>query len=184
MRVRGKDAVVMVVALTATGVSGIGTGAVSAASATSAAGAAGRVCMFDAPHGVFGLGHVAWAYRSADHSGNWDYGATLSDHNWHKHGSEQQILHDFATSDESGGYRGYRCADTAADDERAAGAAMAAAFARHYQLATDNCLTRSIEIFKAYDRSGGLNGLEKGRFTFPNAYFNYELTGWSAETKF
>ncbi|NUR59267.1 MAG: hypothetical protein HOV87_11440 [Catenulispora sp.] len=158
-------------------------GAVVSASGTVAAAApAGRVCMVDAPDGALGFGHVAWSYRDADGSG-WDYGATLQSHNWRRHGSEQQMLHDFATMDESGGYRTYRCTDTAADDQRAADAKVVAGFARPYSLATDNCLTRAIEIFKAYDRSGGLNGLEPGRFTFPNAYFNYELTGWGPETK-
>ena len=157
---------------------------VAAATVAAAASApAGRVCMFDAPDGALGFGHVAWSYRDADGSDGWEYGATLQSHNWRRHGSEQQMLHDFATMDESGGYRSYRCTDTAADDQSAADAKVLAGFARPYSLATDNCLTRAIEIFKAYDGSGGLNGLEPGRFTFPNAYFNYELTGWGPETK-
>lgn len=176
-----RAAAVAVVALVTAGagVSGIGT----AAAFTTAPGAAGRVCLFDAPDGALGLGHVAWAYRRADGSGDWDYGATLQSRNWRRHGSQQQMLHDFATLDESGGYRSYRCDDTVADDQGAADAAVTAGFARPYSLPTDNCLTRSIEIFKAYDKSGGLKGLDDGRFTFPNAYFNYALPGWEAETK-
>ncbi|GAA1975084.1 hypothetical protein [Catenulispora subtropica] len=181
MGVRGKRAAVLLAAaLTAAGVAGPGTASAAVTVTTS-----GRVCLFDAPDGALGLGHVGWAYRSADgdDGGDWDYGATLQSRNWHKHGSEQQMLHEFATLDESGGYRSYRCKDTAGDDTRAADTTMKAGFARPYDLATDNCLTRSIEIFKAYDSSGGLNGLADGKFTFPNAYFNYALPGWGDETK-
>ncbi|GAA2018631.1 hypothetical protein GCM10009839_13530 [Catenulispora yoronensis] len=170
-------------AVVAAGVMAAGVVAAGAGTASAAAGPTGRVCIFDAPDGAYGLGHVAWAYRWSDGSGSWDYGATESSHNWRKSGTEKQMLHDFATLDESGGYRSYRCKDTAADDQAAATATATAGFARSYDLATDNCLTRSIEIFKAYDGSGGLNGLDDGRYTFPNAYFNYALPGWGPETK-
>jgi len=151
-----------------------------AANASTAPATSGRVCLFDAPNGAWGLGHVAWAYRWADGTDTWDYGATLQSHNWRRHGSEKQMLHDFATVDEAGRYRSYRCKDTAADDQSAADKTVTAGFAREYYLATDNCLTRSIEVFKAYDGSGGLNRLAGGRFVFPNAYYNYELSGWEA----
>jgi hypothetical protein len=150
------------------------------AHAAHAAATTGRVCMFDAPKGALYLGHVAWAFRWSDGSDSWDYGATLPSHNWQKQGSEQQMLHDFATMDESGGYQRYRCKDTAADNQSAAEAVVTAGFARPYNLADDNCLTRSVEIFKAYDGSGGLNGLADGKFIFPNAYFTYDLPGWDA----
>jgi hypothetical protein len=168
----------------ATLLAGIVTSTVTAtgtATALTATSSAGRVCLFDAPDGAWGLGHVAWAYRWADSTDTWSYGATLQSHNWRRHGPEQQMLHDFATLDESGGYRSYRCKDTAADDQSAADTTVAVGFARHYDLATDNCLTRSIEVFKAYDGSGSLNGLDDGRFVFPNAYYNYELSGWEKE---
>lgn len=150
------------------------------AHSTHATATTGRVCMFDAPKGALYLGHVAWAFRWSDGSDTWDYGATLQSKNWQKHGSEQQMLHDFATLDESGGYQSYRCKDTAADDQSAAEAVVTAGFARPYNLADDNCLTRSVEIFKAYDGSGGLNGLADGKLIFPNAYFTYDLPGWDA----
>ena len=180
MRGRRVGAGVGVVVAAVTGVAAFGAGS---AAASSSPATAGRVCLFDAPHGALGLGHVAWAYRWSDGSDTWDYGATLLHGNWRKHGPQAQMLHDFATSDDSGGYRGYRCKDTAADDQSEADATVTAGFAREYALATDNCLTRSIQIFKAYDGSGGLNDLDDGRFVFPNAYFNYALPGWDAETK-
>lgn len=156
-----------------------GTGTAAAATAASTVTpSAGRVCLFDAPHGAWGLGHVAWAYRWADGTDTWDYGATLQNHNWRQHGPEKQMLHDFATLGESGGYRSYRCKDTAADDQSAADKTVTAGFARRYDLIADNCLTRAIEVVKAYDGSGGLDGLDDGRFVFPNAYYNYELPGW------
>lgn len=160
--------------------SAVATGVAFAPAATAdariAGAPAGRVCMFDAPKGALTLGHVGWAFRWSD--GSWGYGATMEDHNWQKHGSEQQMLHDFATSNDSGGYRSYRCTNTAADNEGSAESAVTAGFARTYNVLDDNCLTRSIQIFKAYDGSGGLNRLSDGKLIFPNAYFNYDLTGW------
>jgi hypothetical protein len=173
-----RTAAVAYAMLTSTFATGIAT---AEADVTPLGATAGRVCMFDAPDGAFYLGHVAWAFRWADGSDTWDYGATSSSRNWEKHASEQQMLHDFATSTESGGYRSYRCKETSADDQSAAESAAAAGFARPYDLGEDNCLTRSIEIFKAYDGSGGLNGLGDGKFTFPNAYFHYALPGWEDE---
>ena len=81
---------------------------------------------------------------------------------------------------DSSGYKSYRCKDTAADDQGAAEAAATAGFARPYNLVNDNCLTRSVQIFKAYDGSGGLNSLPDGKLVFPNAYFKYDLDGWDA----
>jgi hypothetical protein len=138
--------------------------------------------MFDAPNGALTLGHVAWAFRWADGSNTWDYGATSASHNWERHGSQQQMLHDFATMDEAGGYRSYRCTNTTTDDQSAAESTVTTDFARPYNLAADNCLTRAIQIFKAYDGSGGLNSLGSGKFIFPNAYYHYALPGWDNET--
>lgn len=181
MRIRYRGtATVALAALTATVTTGIAFAPSATADARSTRATTGRVCMFDAPKGALSLGHVAWAFRWSDGSDTWDYGATLANSNWEKHGTEQQMLHDFATANDSGGYQSYRCKDTAADDQSAAESAVTAGFARTYNLVDDNCLTRSIEIFKAYDGSGGLNSLPDGKFLFPNAYFNYDLSGWDA----
>lgn len=177
MRNRYRGTAAIAVAVVATGVA-FAPSATADTPSTSAA--LGRVCMFDAPNGALHAGHVGWAFRWSDGSDTWDYGATLEHGNWEKHGSQQQMLHDFATANESGGYRSYRCTNTAADDQSAAESTVAAGFARPYNLIDDNCLTRSIQIFKAYDGSGGLNGLAGGKLVFPNAYFNYDLTGWDA----
>jgi hypothetical protein len=176
----GRTAAVAVAlaALASTVTTGVAFASSATADSVSTRAATGRVCMFDAPKGALDLGHVAWAFRWSDGSDTWDYGATLQDHDWEKRGSEQQMLHDFATATDSGGYRSYRCKDTAAGDQRAAEAAAAAGFARPYNLIDDNCLTRSVQVFKAYDGSGGLNGLPDGKLVFPNAYFNYSLAGW------
>jgi len=169
---------VALVVLASTVTTGVAFASPATADSVRTGAMSGRVCMFDAPKGALDLGHVAWAFRGSDGSGTWDYGATLQDHNWEKHGSEQQMLQDFATTDDSGGYQSYRCKDTAADDQGAAEAAVTAGFARPYNVIEDNCLTRSVQIFKAYDGSGGLNGLPDGKLVFPNAYFNYNLSGW------
>jgi hypothetical protein len=175
MRIRSRGTVPVALAtLTVTLTAGVA----FAPSATGDAATTGRVCMFDAPKGALYLGHVGWAFRGSDGSDTWDYGATLSSGNWEKHGSQQQMLRAFTSSTDSGGYQSYRCKDTGADDQSAAEATATAGFARPYNLVDDNCLTRSIQIFKAYDGSGGLNSLPDGKLVFPNAYFNYDLTGW------
>ncbi len=177
MRIRYRGTVTVTLAALASAVTtGVAFAPAATADAGNAGAPAGRVCMFDAPKGALTAGHVGWAFRWSD--GSWDYGATMEDHNWQKRGPEQQMLHDFATSTDSGGYLSYRCTNTAADDQDAAESAVTAGFARTYNLFEDNCLTRSIQIFKAYDGSGGLNGLSDGKLLFPNAYFNYDLTGW------
>ncbi|MEZ0106030.1 hypothetical protein ABH920_000011 [Catenulispora sp. EB89] len=181
MRIRYRGtATVALAALTATVATGVAFAPSATADARSTHATTGRVCMFDAPKGALSLGHVGWAFRWSDGSDTWDYGATLANSNWEKHGTEQQMLHDFATANDSGGYQSYRCKDTATDDQSIAESTVTAGFARSYNLINDNCLTRSIEIFKAYDGSGGLNSLPDGKFVFPNAYFNYDLSGWDA----
>lgn len=175
-------------ALTATTVLTVLTVAAPAASAAAGARQAqpathanGRVCLFDAPKEPMHAGHVGWAFRWSTNLSQWDYGATLGpDKGWRKHGSFERMLHDFATSPNAGGYRSYRCTVTLGSDQRAANAAVNRLNGRRYELLTDNCLTKSIEIVKAYDDSRGLDGMPGGGWSVPNAYYTFALddSGW------
>lgn len=141
----------------------------------------GRVCLFDAPKAPVHLGHIGWAYRwSQDHS-QWDYGATVDPHHgWRKHGSFDQMVKDFRASHDAEGYYSYRCENTLAADQRDANTMVNRVNGKDYNLMVNNCLTKSIQIIKAYDESGGLNGLPDGHWTAPNYYYTETLdkAGW------
>ncbi|MEU8034821.1 hypothetical protein AB0C13_40975, partial [Streptomyces sp. NPDC049099] len=162
--------------------------AVSAAGTASAAthrpaSSVGRVCLFSAPGEPAPAGHVGWGYRWNDGSDKWDFGATLGqDSGWARNGSTRAMLDTFRTASDAGGYKFYRCVDTGGQNQDAAFRLMKSINGRHYNLAIDNCLTKSIRIFKAYDNSGRLNGLPAGKFTAPNDYFHETLdkAGWDA----
>jgi hypothetical protein len=169
------------------------TGTVSPAGARAPA-AGGMVCMFQAPTGahLIGLnaGHVAWAYRWANAAGGrWDFGAT--EHGgvvWNRNGTWDEMLGVFRSRTRPDGdpgpyYTRYRCAHTGGADQAAARRKRAELDHLPYSLLNDNCLTRSIEIFKAYDSSGGLNILSTGKadnwqLATPNDYFAEDLTGF------
>jgi hypothetical protein len=181
-------------ALTAACVLLAGTGCPAGAQ-TRAARDAGMVCMFQAPTGggLIGhyVGHVAWAYRWDDAaSGRWDFGAT--EHGgvvWNRNGTWDEMLSMFRTRPRSDGtpglyYTRYRCAHTGGADQAAADRKRAQLDRQPYSLLNDNCLTRSIEIFKAYDSSGGLNLLSTGKaddwqLATPNDYFAEDLMGFA-----
>jgi hypothetical protein len=138
--------------------------------------------MFLAPDHVFGLGHVGWAYRDDDGS-TWDFGSTLSAaSSWHKAGAFPAVLAGFHdAADSSGPYRAYRCRDTAGHNAARAAAKAAEVGAQAYHILNNNCLTRSLAIFEAYDDTGGLASLGAGRFTAPRWYFDNDLNGFEAQ---
>lgn len=155
--------------------------AASAASAQPAGHPHGRVCLFDAPREPADAGHIGWAYRWSGDRGQWDYGATVGrQHGWRKHGSFAKMLKDFRASHDAGGYATFRCTDTLAADQRDADVVVNRINGKDYNLAVNNCLTKSIQIVKAYDESGGLNALPTGKWTIPNQYYTATLdrAGW------
>ncbi|MEY9925827.1 opacity protein-like surface antigen [Catenulispora sp. GP43] len=178
MRTRMKCAVVTVATVSA---AALAAPAASAQPVNPRSQPHGRVCLFDAPREPADAGHIGWAYRwSADH-GQWDYGATVGRQNgWRKHGSFAQMVSDFRKSRDGGGYTTYRCTDTLASDQRDANALVNRINGKDYNLVVDNCLTKAIQILKAYDESGGLNALPVGKWTIPNYYYAAMLdkAGW------
>ena len=172
-----------VLALTGPAVAAAASAHAAAVSIPDAAGPPGRVCMFLAPDHVFGLGHVGWAYRETD-AATWEFGATSgADASWHKSGSFTDVLTGFRNGgDSSGPYRSYRCKDTVGHDDVHAAAKVEQLEAEQYDIFTNNCLTRSLEIFEVYDDSGGLANLGAGRLTAPRWYFDNDLVGFEAAT--
>lgn len=173
-----------VLALTGPAVAAAASAHATATSIPYAADAPGRVCMFLAPEHVFGLGHVGWAYRETD-GATWEFGATSgADSSWHKSGPFTEVLTGFRNGgDSSGPYRTYRCKDTVGHDDVRAAAKVDQLEAEQYDIFTNNCLTRSLEVFQAYDDSGGLAALGAGRLTAPRWYFDNDLAGFETATE-
>ncbi|MFF4158834.1 hypothetical protein [Streptomyces sp. NPDC001678] len=156
----------------------------------------GRVCMFQAPTGAeiggHYAGHVGWAYRWDNGSGRWDFGATENEREaWNLNGTWDEVRDTFRhrrNPNNAPGpyYTRYRCINTRGHDQHAAFVKRERLDHTKYVLqgapwndGTNNCLTRAVEIFKAYDNSGGLNHLNSGKnLIWPNKYFADALDGF------
>ncbi|MEV4754871.1 hypothetical protein AB0J86_07130 [Micromonospora sp. NPDC049559] len=137
---------------------------------------AGRVCLFNATEGAGTAGHVGWAFRvgTAD---DWIYGATENaDWSWRREGNWSSALATFDVTNGDGYYDHYRCRDTPSSSVGAAKSKVDEVYGRAYHLLWDNCLTRSVEIFKAYD--GALADLPYAGGTGPNWYYDNSLVGF------
>src|SRR5579862_9143768 len=140
----------------------------------------GEVCMFNAPSGTDYLGHVGWAYLVGGTS-TWIYGATEeASESWHESGSFTDMLNAFrgaGTYHDAGYYKYYRCEKSPNSSVGAADQQVAKGEASGYNWDYDNCLTKSVAVFKAYD-SGTFGGLDDGVSVLPNAYFENALTNF------
>ena|GEM_PF-1922669 len=177
MRTQMKCAAVVVAAVSATAF----TAPAASADHVKPQSSNGRACLFDAPRVPAHLGHIGWAYRWSGHRDQWDYGATVGERRgWRKHGTFAQMVAAFRTSRDAGGYATYRCKDTASADQRDANSVVNQINGRDYNLMVNNCLTKSVQIVKAYDHSGGLNAMPDGHWTPPNRYYaqNLDKAGW------
>ena len=137
----------------------------------------GRVCMFNATEGaVLRAGHVGWAFRVGGED-RWIYGATENDTwNWQREGNWASVLATFNTTNGNDYYDHFRCKNTSGSAVTAAKNKVNEVYSRPYNLLWDNCLTRAVEIFKAYD--GSLNSLPGGGATGPNWYYDNSLYGF------
>jgi hypothetical protein len=141
---------------------------------------AGRVCMFNATEGALTAGHVGWAFRvgSAD---QWIYGATENaSWNWQQQSNWAGVIATFEVTNGASYYDHYRCENTGGSAVTAAKNKVNEVYGRPYNVAWDNCLTRSVEIFKAYDSS--LNNLPDAAFIGPNWYYDNDLVGFEPRT--
>jgi hypothetical protein len=162
----------------------------------------GRVCMFNAPSGAkigpVTAGHVGWAFRG---SGNWWYfGATENTSgkpkvppggdtgSWSASGNFAQVAAGFRNSGPGHAahyYTQYRCRNWPTSNASKAWREIGVQAHNGYNLFKNNCLDKSIAIFRAY----GINNLPDGHFWvpvwpdfaapwFPNHYFNDMLPGF------
>jgi len=141
--------------------------------------AGGEICMFQAPTGAERLGHhwghVGWAYRWAN-GNKWDFGATeRAGDVWNANGTFSQMLDRFRIPRSATGhqyYRYYKCGYTTLALQSAAFRMRAQLDTEDYHVRYNNCLTRSLMIFKAYDDNGELDDLGDGSDTSPNWFFD------------
>jgi hypothetical protein len=138
---------------------------------------AGTVCMFDAPSGAdLGLmeaGHVGWAFREGNTT-TWEYGSTENaSTNWRGRGDQNAMFNAFRQRQGNANpyYTLWRCHASPNSAVGAASAKVDQLYNQRYNALFDNCLTRSIEIYKAYDGST-FGGMSSGAITSPNRYFN------------
>lgn len=78
-------------------------------------------------------------------------------------------------------YDAYRCINTASGDLAAAQRTFRAMRANGYQVAYNNCLTKSIAIFRKYSPALSTVYLPNGGATLPKSYFGKVLNharGW------
>ncbi|MFE4796368.1 Tat pathway signal protein [Streptomyces sp. NPDC056708] len=168
--------------------------------AAEAAAAGGRVCLVLAPNSVdldgrgpaAPVGHIGWAFRNGTGS-TWTYGATEGDTGRPKStfittGSWSRMLHNFKTRHTGKQrYVKYRCLNTPSADVAKAQRAARTSARNGYNLARNNCLTKSVDIFHAY--GPWLNNTRHlpdpkpyGISLTPNHYYNNLLpkAGWSS----
>ncbi|WP_433172257.1 hypothetical protein [Actinoallomurus sp. CA-150999] len=140
---------------------------------------AGRACMFRASEGAANLGHVGWAFRVGP-ADDWIYGATENDSwNWQQESNYATMLNTFRTTNGPHYYDDFRCRNTGNSSVTAAKNKVNQVYGRPYNVINDNCLTRSVEIFKAYDIS--FNNLPPAQGEPPNLYFGIMLTDFEGD---
>ncbi|MFE2142164.1 Tat pathway signal protein [Streptomyces sp. NPDC059456] len=154
----------------------------------------GRACLFQDREGAGGAGHVAWAVRDPKDSGHWIWGATEGPANgvyipagspngsWIKGGTWKQLRGTISPAR----YDNYRCINTAGGNLAAAQQTYGRMKANGYAVLTNNCLTKSLEIFRSYSPALTASSLPDGRTT-PNHYFEVSLNsarGWEASRSY
>ncbi|AOR33406.1 MULTISPECIES: hypothetical protein [Streptomyces] len=135
----------------------------------------GRVCMFNRTKAVGTLGHVGWAIKVRGQKDHYFFGATEDPgQTWYAGGTWAQVYSTFKRHPFHGHvltYNRYRCVTTRDGDVTAA----LRAYVRTkpgYNLFTNNCLTKSLSIIKAYSRVlANDRRLVPGDYTAPNYYF-------------
>ncbi|WP_433179806.1 hypothetical protein [Actinoallomurus sp. CA-150999] len=131
----------------------------------------GRVCVFLAPQGAKGNGHVGWAFQEPpkDH---WFFGATegqpgeeggpnskkinpgQNNGAWEDNGTWQKVLDTFrnvkAGEHPGGYYKQYTCKNTTDSSVHAADLQGQANKGRGYYLWGNNCMNHSYDVLKSY----------------------------------
>ncbi|MDQ1014320.1 hypothetical protein QFZ43_000869 [Streptomyces afghaniensis] len=149
----------------------------------------GRVCLFQDQQGAKGAGHVAWAIRDPKNSSHWIWGATenaggdsytapgRNNGSWIKGGTWTQLRGSISLTT----YDYYRCISTASGNLRAAQQTYGRMKSNGYAVLTNNCLTKSLAIFRSYSPALTSAYLPDGKYKSPNYYFTTSLNnarGW------
>jgi len=120
----------------------------------------GHVCVFLAPNGAFGLGHVGWAYQVAG-TPTYVFGSTEGrgaaahipagqpNGYWSATGTYSAMLATFRVKN-GGYYTEYKCESTGGSAVGAANAAAAAPARAGYDVIGNNCVDHTIRILGAY----------------------------------
>ncbi|GLX40727.1 hypothetical protein Sros01_68000 [Streptomyces roseochromogenus] len=177
----------------------LGTVAPAALPATAEAATTGRVCLFldeeGAPFAGATYGHVAWAVRDPKNTQRWVWGATenregdmatLPGHDngsWTRSGTWNQLRESLKPDGRhrKGYYDAYRCINTASSNLSAAERTYKNMKSNGYQLFLNNCLTKSIAIFRQYSPALGTTRLPSGASMPPKDYVRFTLEdarGW------
>ncbi|MEU0521966.1 hypothetical protein [Streptosporangium sp. NPDC006007] len=150
-------------------------GTLAQAPAPAAAAVPGRVCMFSYPKEPSTgrawagyAGHVGWAFKTGPD--RWTWGSFLpakspwaSSWTWvATQGKFRQM-----------GYSSFRCKDTHRMGAAVATTKWKELLGTRYRLLYNNCLTTSVDIFRAYTTE--LGSLPSGVGQTPNRYFNGTL---------
>ncbi|MFH8701997.1 Tat pathway signal protein [Streptomyces chartreusis] len=149
----------------------------------------GRVCLFQDRQGAKGAGHVAWAIRDPKNSSHWIWGATenaegdsytapgKNNGSWIKGGTWTQLRGSISLTT----YDYYRCINTASGNLRAAQQMYGRMKSNGYAVLSNNCLTKSLAIFRSYSPALTSAYLPDGKYKSPNYYFTTSLNnarGW------
>ncbi|MER5728342.1 Tat pathway signal protein [Streptomyces sp. NPDC002138] len=168
-----------------------------AAPGTAGAATGGQVCLFLDKEGapILGrtYGHVAWAIRDPKNTNHWIWGATeggklhipagQNNGSWIKGGTWDD-LHKSIKPDghhRAGYYDAYRCINTAGGDLGAAQRTFRNMKDNGYDIGFNNCLTKSIAIFRKYSPALSSKHLPDGQTLPPRNYFATTLdnaSGW------
>ncbi|MEU2247422.1 Tat pathway signal protein [Streptomyces sp. NPDC019224] len=170
---------------------------VAAGAAEAATG--GRVCLFldkeGAPFAGRTYGHVAWAIRDPKNTNHWIWGATenaegdsytapgKNNGSWIKGGTWDDFRNSIKRDGHhrKGFYDAYRCINTAGGDLKAAQRTFHNMKNNGYQISHNNCLTKSIAIFRKYSPALSIKHLPDGQGVPPRNYFATTLDnarGW------
>lgn len=127
--------------------------------------------MVNAPNSTVGLGHVGWAIR--EETNRWAIGATEGSgpsDSWDQFDVTDATFHQVFR--DKGNYQTFRCRSASAGLQNA-WSNWQAAKKRGYNLISDNCLTRAVDLMNQM----GL-GLKSAAGWAPNIYYDQVLNDW------
>ncbi|GGU03325.1 hypothetical protein GCM10010256_74280 [Streptomyces coeruleorubidus] len=147
-----------------------------------------RVCLVIDPSFAAKVGHVGWMVQDTVRN-RWAGGATedrrgaqpganpnhAAAGSWSASGTYRAVVNAF--KGKRAGYEKMRCRYSRHGDAVNAVKVFNLSTYRAYSVTRDNCLTRSVEAFKAY--SSEFRYLPSGKSTRPNAYYDNALRGWT-----